>query len=98
MFRFFVCIGGGGIAIRFHQHEPRWVILLLNDVETRYARFLEACARIGQRRFFESLHVFRFDMDMNVNYEHKETDTTKARKSSSASKRKQNGAYNLWRR
>ena len=45
-------------------------VLLLDEVESNHTRFLHARLRIRQRRFFERLHRFRFDMSMNVNNEH----------------------------
>jgi hypothetical protein len=61
----------------------RRVILLLDDVKARDARFFQACARIGDRRLFESLHPLRLDVNMNVNNEHGGDKYAKPAKSSS---------------
>jgi hypothetical protein len=62
--------GGPGIAINLHQHEPRRVILLLQDVEAQDAGFLQTVARVESGRLLERHDALRFDMDLNVNYEH----------------------------
>jgi hypothetical protein len=80
---FFVRGGGVRIPINFHQHKARRLILLLDDVEARDARFFQARARIGERHLFESLHTLRLDMNMNVNNEHGCDEYAKPAKSSS---------------
>jgi hypothetical protein len=70
MFRCLVGGGGIGVAINFHQHEPRRVVLLLQDVKTQDTQFEPAAAGVEPRRLFERLHAIGFDMNMNVNNEH----------------------------
>ena len=65
---FLVRGGGIRIPINFHQHKARRVILLLDGIEARNARFLQTLARIGKCRLFESLYTVRFDMNMNMNH------------------------------
>jgi hypothetical protein len=43
---------------------------LLDHIEARDAGFLQAGARIRQRRLLEGRHSFRFNMNMNVDHEH----------------------------
>ena len=81
MFRLFVRRRGVGVAIHLHEDEVRRVILLLDDVEARHARLLPARARVGKRRLFEGLNVFRFDVNMNVDHKHGVTTMRKRGKS-----------------
>jgi hypothetical protein len=70
---FFVCRRSIGRAVSFDEHEPRWVILLLDDIEAGDAGFLEAEPGIFERRLFEFGDGFKFYADMNVNNEHEMT-------------------------
>ena len=81
MFCFLVRRRGSGVAIHLHEHETRRVILLLDDIEARHARLFQAFTRVGKRRLFEGLNVFRFDMNMNVNHKHGATNMRKRGKS-----------------
>ena len=83
MFGFLMRVGGTGITIDFHQHEPRRVVLLLQNVKAQDAQFQQAPACVEPRRLFEVLNAFRFDMDMNVNNNMTEK-YAKTRKCSSA--------------
>ena len=81
---FLVRGSGIRIVIHFHQHKARRVILLLDGIEARDARFFQALARIGERRLFEGCNTLRLDMNMNVNNEHGCDEYAKPAKSSSA--------------
>src|ERR1035438_5740080 len=74
---FLVRGGGIRIPINFHQHKARRVILLLDGVEARDARFFQALARIGECRLFESLNALRLDMDLDMNNKHDATNMRK---------------------
>src|SRR5437867_2798381 len=60
-----------GVAIDLDEHKARQVVLLLDDIEPRYAGFADTVARIFKRGFFESLDAFRFDAHMNMDDEHR---------------------------
>ena len=73
MLGFLVRRGSIWCAVRFDEHEPRWVILLLDDIEAGDAGFLNTEPGIFERRLFELGNGFRFYADMNVNDEHEFT-------------------------
>jgi hypothetical protein len=58
------------IPIGFHQHESGWVVLLLDDVESSYAGFLNTVARIFQCGCFKCFHLVFFDVNKYVNDSH----------------------------
>src|SRR5579883_2679214 len=70
MARFFVLRRRFRVAVRFHQQETRRVILLLQNIEARDARFADACLRVGQRRFLECLDELSLHMDLHLDNEH----------------------------
>jgi hypothetical protein len=70
VFRFFVGGRRFGSAISFDEHETGWIILLLEDVESRDAGFFEALASVGEGRLFEGFDVFGLQMNVDVNDEH----------------------------
>jgi hypothetical protein len=63
-----LCIG---VTIGLNKNEPRRIILLLEAIESRDARFIPAFARVGYSGLFESLYEVRFDTDLNVINQHK---------------------------
>jgi len=65
-------VGGGRLrrAISFDEHKTSWIILLLENIEGRDARFFGALASVGESCLFEGFDVFRLQMNINVNDEH----------------------------
>src|SRR5208282_5495961 len=70
MLRFLVRGGGLGVPINLHQHEPRRIVLLLQNVEAQDTRLQQTQARVEARRLRERLHRIRFDMNMNLDHKH----------------------------
>lgn len=70
MRRFLVGGCSVGVPIDLHEHESRWIVLLLDNIEAGDAGFFEAFAGIDQRRLFEGTYAFGFDVNMNVNNQH----------------------------
>lgn len=67
---FFVSGRCVGRAIRFDEHEAGWIVLLLEDVEGRDARFFDTLASVCEGGIFKGFDVFRLQMNLNVNDEH----------------------------
>jgi hypothetical protein len=65
-------VSGGrlGGAIGFYENETRGIILLLKHVKARNAGFLDAGARVGERRLLEGLNVIGLQVDMNMDDKH----------------------------
>ena len=57
-------------AISLNQHEPRRVVLVLDDIKTGNARLFDALLRIGNRGSDEWLDVLRFHAYVNMDDEH----------------------------
>ena len=61
----FVCHGCLDAPVGFDEHEPGRIILLLEQVETGDAGFLEALAGVSERGLPEGFHTIRFHMHSN---------------------------------
>jgi hypothetical protein len=57
-------------AIDFHQHKPRRIILLLDEVKPGNARFLYAVAGIFNTGGPEGFYLIRLNTDKNMDYQH----------------------------
>jgi tetratricopeptide (TPR) repeat protein len=88
MLRFLVRGGGIRIPINFHQHKPRRVVLLLDDVEARHARLFQTHTGVGERRLFKSLNALQLDMNMDMNNEHDATNMRKRGKAQAQGREK----------
>ena len=70
MFGLFVCRRCACITINLHEHKPRRVVLLLDNIELCDTGFFQALLRVGNGSPLESFNGFRFDVNMNMNDEH----------------------------
>jgi hypothetical protein len=68
---FFVRLGGRFVAIDLDQHEPRRIIRLLHDIESRYSWLPDAIPRIFHRRFNKISHGFGIHVDMDMDDKHR---------------------------
>jgi hypothetical protein len=67
---FLVPTGVRGCPVDLHEHESGRVVVLLDDIETGYARFLDAVAGIVQGSLLEIRDAIRSDVNEDVNDQH----------------------------
>jgi len=68
---FLVRGGRGGSAIGFDEHEARWIVLLLDNVEPGDAGFAERLPGVFQARGREGLGAAGFYVNQDMNDEHR---------------------------